>query len=150
MYVGVLKRQAGFTLTEIMIVVGIIAILGAVALPNYRDYVLRSQLVEMHGALADMRVKMEQMYQDDRTYSGATAAGKPCNATVLFAQKFKNTSISCSVGSSYYQISAIGTGGAAGFIFTIDELNVRKTTAVPSGWTIPTTNCWVTKKGGVC
>ena len=37
-----------------------------------------------------------------------------------------------------------------GFIYTIDQANVRMTTGLPAGWTGSGTNCWVTKKSGAC
>ena len=53
-------RAEGFTLLELMIAVAIVAILAAIALPSYSDYIKRAKLVEAQNALADFRVKMEQ------------------------------------------------------------------------------------------
>src|SRR4030095_7908104 len=64
---------AGFTLIEVMIVVAIVAVLAAIALPNYSDYVKRSKIVEATSALSDLRVRYEQFYLDNRTYVGGCA-----------------------------------------------------------------------------
>ena len=64
----------GFSLIELMIVVAVVAILSAVAIPSYRDYTIRAQLIEATNALSDTRVRMEQFYADNRTY-GAGACG---------------------------------------------------------------------------
>ena len=65
---------AGFTLIEIMITVAVIAIIAAVALPSYFDYVTRSRLVEARANLADMRTRMEQFFLDNRTYPATCVA----------------------------------------------------------------------------
>ena len=56
----------GFTLIEVMITIAVIAILAAVALPNYVEYVTRSRLVEAKTNLSDMRTRMEQFFLDNR------------------------------------------------------------------------------------
>ena len=66
-------RAAGFTLIEVMIVVAIVAILTAIALPSYKDYIRRGRLPEAFNALADYRTKMEQYYQDNRNYGSAAS-----------------------------------------------------------------------------
>jgi len=58
-----MKKQRGFTIIELMIAVAIIAILAAIALPAYNDYIQRGKLTEAFTGLADFRVRMEQFYQ---------------------------------------------------------------------------------------
>ncbi len=51
-----------------MITVAVIAILAAIALPNYFDYITRSRIVEAKTNLADMRTRLEQYFLDNRAY----------------------------------------------------------------------------------
>jgi len=67
-----MKTQKGFTLIELMIVVVVIGILASIGIPAYNDYVTRGKLVEATSALSDGRIKMEQYFQDNRTYVGGT------------------------------------------------------------------------------
>src|SRR6185295_2455470 len=68
------RNSAGFTLIEAMITVAVIAILAAIALPNYFDYITRSRIVEAKTNLADMRTRLEQYFLDNRAYPGACVA----------------------------------------------------------------------------
>src|SRR6195952_463946 len=79
----------GFTLIEVMITVAIVAILAAVALPSYRDYILRGQLVDATNLLAAGRANMERYFQDNRTYAAVTtpALYPPCHANIPVAQR---------------------------------------------------------------
>ena len=62
------RPMRGFTLIEVLITVAIVAILAAVALPSYTDYVTRSKLVEATSSLTDMRVRLDQYFLDSRQY----------------------------------------------------------------------------------
>jgi type IV pilus assembly protein PilE len=131
-----MKTRKGFTLIELLIVIAVIGILGAVAIPSYTDYVKRGKLVEGTSALSDGRVKMEQFFQDNRTY----VAGPVPAATTNFTYAPSNLT------TTTYTITATGRGSVAGFVYTITEGNIK-------GSTTPWGNnaaCWVMKKGGVC
>jgi type IV pilus assembly protein PilE len=138
--------EAGFTLIEVMIVVAIIAILAAIALPSYNEYVIRGRIPPVVAELSGMQVKMEQIFQDDRTYVNACAAG-----TVAPVPTDKNFSFTCALAATTYTITAtaFSTSTMAGFAYTINQANARATTAVPTGWTAQA-NCWVLKRDGSC
>jgi prepilin-type N-terminal cleavage/methylation domain-containing protein len=52
-----MRRQQGFTIIELMIVVVVIAVLSAIALPSYTDYITRSKIAEAYAHLADLRAE---------------------------------------------------------------------------------------------
>ncbi|MBS3936111.1 MAG: prepilin-type N-terminal cleavage/methylation domain-containing protein [Sulfuritalea sp.] len=141
------STRQGFTLIEVMITVAIIAILAALALPAYNDYILRGRLAEAHGELVAMRVRLETYFLDNRTYVGACAAGTvaPLPAAGRFAYSCPNLTAATYV----VQADGVAAQGTGGFTYTIDQNNVRATTAVPAGWTADAT-CWVVKRGGAC
>jgi type IV pilus assembly protein PilA len=61
---GKMKRvQQGFTLIELMIVVAIIGILAAVALPAYQDYTIRARVSEAVLATSQCRTAISEVYQ---------------------------------------------------------------------------------------
>jgi len=145
-----MQRHAGFTLIEVLVTVAIIAILAAIALPNYAAYVQRGKITEATANLLSMRTKMEQYYQDTRSYVGACAAGTVAPLPPLTAQKYFAISCAPAPGVATYTIRADGQADLTGLTFTIDQSNVRKTLSVPPGWTAPTGNCWLTRKSGDC
>ena len=142
------SRFGGFTLIEVMITVAVIAILAAVALPNYVEYVTRSKLVEAKTNLSDMRTRLEQYFLDNRAYPATCAAyatGAPPANTIYLPASVKNFAITCALTATTYTVTATGIG----FTFTVDQANLRKTTGAPSGWTTSAV-CWVSRKNGDC
>jgi type IV pilus assembly protein PilE len=141
------RRSNGFTLIELMVVVVIVAILAAVALPAYQDYVTRGKIAEATSTLASLRVKMEQSFQDNRTY-----AGGPCGPAAGEAKYFTYACNPNPPTATAYTIEATGVAaqGMDGFKYTINEANVKTTVmSAPSTWT-GSASCWVTKKSGQC
>ena len=77
-----MKKQQGFTLIELMIVVAIIGILAAVALPAYQDYTVRAKMSEVILAGSACRTSVTEVYQSGSTLPSADAWGCEVNATL--------------------------------------------------------------------
>ena len=69
------QLQKGFTLIELMIVVAIIGILAAVALPAYQDYTIRAKMSEVILAMSACRTSITELYQTGGTPPGANNWG---------------------------------------------------------------------------
>jgi len=67
-------RQRGVTLLELMIVVVIVAILGMIAVPSYRQYTMRAQRTEAKSALLQLAANQERFYLQNNTYTNNLAA----------------------------------------------------------------------------
>jgi len=146
-------KQRGFTLIEMMIVVGIVGILAAVALPQYKDYIRRGNLPESFSQLADYRVKLEQYYQDNRNYGGgacADAAGGPAWSNFTPASA-KNFTYSCSLSAAGQGFTVTATGktgtAAVGHAYTITHTNAQGTTSYKGS--AVTKACWLSR-GNEC
>ena len=76
-----MKRQHGFTLIELMIVVAIIGILAAIAIPAYQDYTVRSKVTELVNAAGVCKTSVAEYYQakgampPDITVAGCSNVG---------------------------------------------------------------------------
>ena len=147
----------GFSLIELMVAVAIVGILSAVALPAYSNYVIRGKVPDATGQLAGMQVKMEQFFQDNHTYVGATNPNNPavaCSTADTTTSQYFDFSCAGAPTATAYTLQAVGKNSMTGFTYTLDQNNAKTTvigSGAPSGWTVASpNNCWVTKPGGVC
>lgn len=144
-----MRNTSGFTLIEVMVVVGIVAILTAVALPSYRDYVTRGKLADAYALLSSQRVKMEQFYQDARDYTGACVPGTV--ATPSTGTYFVLTCTNLTANTYLITATGLAGSGVTAFSFTVDQNNNRQTLTTATGWGLPSpNNCWIRAKGGKC
>ena len=144
------RQASGFTLIELMIVVAIVAILASIAIPSYGDYTTRSKFSEATATLSELRVKMEQYYQDNRNY-GTTAAACPGGVAMPTVKYFTYTCGWGAIGTTQgYLLTATGVGaqGMTGFVFTVDQSNTKASTAT-APW-VGNAACWALKKDGSC
>ncbi|SEL27011.1 type IV pilus assembly protein PilE [Roseateles sp. YR242] len=147
------NKTNGFTLIELMVVVAIIGVLLAVALPAYKDYVVRGAITDAITGLTNTRADMERYYQDFRTYQAVgTTASPPCTAAGTTVGKFN---ITCTTAASTYTLTATGIASSpvTSVVYTVDQAENKATifsaALIKSGWTSCSTK-WVTRKGDAC
>lgn len=143
-------RSEGFTLIELMIVIVIVGILASVALPAYQDYVRRSAIQEGLATLSNIRIKLEQFYQNNRNY-GADACGHDGVASRVSWAGTDHFTYGCDLDADkqgyLLTASGIASGSARGHEYEVDHGNGRRTTKFKG--MSDQRACWVVR-GGEC
>ncbi|NZA28346.1 pilin [Luteimonas sp. SJ-92] len=101
------KMQKGFTLIELMIVVAIIAILAAIALPAYQDYLIRSQVSEGSTLASGAKTAVAEFYSNRGTFPTANESAGLANAASIVGKYVSN------VNAANGTIAATFSGPAA-------------------------------------
>ncbi len=120
------RTQKGFTLIELMVTVAIVAILAAIAIPNYQDYVRKAHRAAAAQFIADVANLQHQFMLDNRTYA-TTLAGLGITAEPDNVDEFFNISIATDLTTAPYEftVTATGIGMHNGETIEIDHLNDR-------------------------
>lgn len=134
------KIQTGFTLIELMIVVAIIGILAAIAIPSYQNYTKKSKFTEVVQATAPYKNAIETCFVDQSSLAGCSAGsnGVPNAAT---ASGYVN-SVSVAVTATTATITAVSQN-----IDTTLNPNYTLNATIPPAGSSASLN-WI--KGGSC
>lgn len=97
-----IRKQSGFTLIELMIVIAIIGILAAVAIPAYQDYIARAQSAEAPTLLAGFKSPVAEFLQNNGTFPTTLVAATAVPTAVQLAG---------TIAGQYVATVAITAGG---------------------------------------
>jgi type IV pilus assembly protein PilE len=140
------QAQRGVTLMELMVVVAIVGILGAIAVPAYRNYVIRSNRTDAKTALLQVQTAEEKFYLDNNAYTGAVTVAPPGGLGLTGnsdAGKYAVTVVLNDAGGQTYTATAAPVAGKGQdkdtgcASFSLTDSGIRTVTG-----TKPVTECW--------
>lgn len=131
------KRTRGVTLIELMIVIVVVAILASIAVPSYRNYILRTNRTEGRAALLRVQVAQEKFFLQNNTYAGNAilATAPPAGLGIATTTESGHYTVAVAPGASgtiatSYQATVTAAGGqtqdtAACLTLTINDQGTR-------------------------
>jgi len=133
-----LKKMRGVTLIELVVVVAIVALLATIAIPSYRQFVLRSHRAEAKSALLNLAAAQEKFYLQNNTYTDALADAPPVGlGLTATTENGYYTIVIDDADTDSFTATATTAGGQADDddcdTFTIDQAGARTATSA---------SCW--------
>lgn len=141
-----MNAQKGFTLIELMIVVAIIGILAAIAIPQYQNYIARSQVARVMGEAGAIKTAVDNCLLNGKTTLGANADQCQLDATGsnLLTGAKQDGSAAVATGTGVPQVT-LNTNGSATIVATFGNsaaADVKKANANTLTWTRATDGTW--------
>ncbi|MET0028629.1 MAG: pilin [Candidatus Thiodiazotropha sp.] len=118
-----MKKQSGFTLIELMIVVAIIGILAAIALPAYQDYTIRAKVSEGAISASAVKVGVTEMFANDgmagvAAYAAEVAADQPN----IITDKISAVAVNPATGEITVTLGGIAQLGGANVLAFVPQI----------------------------
>lgn len=106
-----LQKQKGFTLIELMIVIAIIGILAAIAIPAYQDYIARSQMTEAMSLASGQKTNVAETWSQIGTLTGINSGtnGIPAAASIT-GQYVDNVAVANGVVTATMKATGVSAG----------------------------------------
>jgi type IV pilus assembly protein PilE len=145
-------RHAGFNLIELMVTVAIVAIVAAVAVPSYRQYVIRAKRTDATGALLRLAANQERFYIQNNTYASqalmddAPPAGLGIDGTERGFYDLTIAARGATLANGYTATATVAAGGDQAddddcVEFSVNDQGLR-TAGVAPGDASTTDLCW--------
>ena len=132
------KNMQGFTLIELMIVVAIIAILAAIALPAYKDCVARSQVSEAMTLSSGIKTAAAEYYADRGTFAGTHAQLGIANAGSITGKYVNQVAYTGTATAGTITATMKGAGSASSKVAGQTFILVGTDTGGSTSWTCNT------------